>query len=71
MEKKYILVTTDQAGGIIHACPYCHRYVKREKGIKICLCCYGTVDNDRAINYRVRVNFDGGRSWRREHGCKA
>jgi hypothetical protein len=48
----------------IHACPYCHRYVKREKGIKICLCCYGAVDNDRAINYRGRVNFDGGQSWR-------
>ena len=58
-----LLVVMDSGGQYIHACPYCHRYVKRERGIRICLGCYGAVDNDRLQDYWGRVNFNGGQSW--------
>ena len=70
MKAKSLLITTDQFGGFIHACPYCHRYVKRESGTRICRSCYGKVDNDRLQSYQGRVNFDGGGSWRRKYNAE-
>ncbi len=58
-----LLLTIDSAGEYIHACPYCRRYVKRERGVRICLGCYGLVDNDHLQDYWGRVNYGGGQSW--------
>lgn len=58
-----LLIAFDSAGDEIHACPYCHRYVKRERGVRVCLGCYGVVDNNRLQVYTGRVNFSGGQSW--------
>ena len=66
METLSILVKQEKAGGEIHACPYCRRYVKREKGTKVCMACGGRVDNNRMRAYRGRIIFDGGKSWREQ-----
>ena len=58
-----LLLVHDFTGDYIHACPYCRRYVKRERGIHICLGCYGAVNNDLLEDYFGRVNFNGGQSW--------
>ena len=58
-----LLVSKDFTGDYIHACPHCHRYVKREIGIRVCLGCYGVVNNDFLQDYYGRVNFSGGQSW--------
>lgn len=60
-----ILAVSDYAGYKIHACPYCKRYVKREKGIRYCLGCGRPVDNNHAENYEGRIIFTGGQSWLR------
>ena len=65
MVRNLLLVPDSLGGASIHACPYCHRYVKREKGIRICLGCYGFVNNDQLQDYFGRVNFTGGQSWLR------
>ena len=57
MTPQKLLIAFDSAGDEIHACPYCHRYVKREKGVRVCLGCYGVVDNNRLQVYTGRGEF--------------
>ena len=66
-----LLVSADTWGNFIHACPYCHRYVKRERGVKICLFCYGAVDNNRLREYSGPIRFDGGQSWLMNPLCQS
>lgn len=65
-----ILAAKDLAGCTIYACPYCKRYVKRERGVKYCLGCYRPVDNDHTEEYGGRIVFTGGQSWRK-HRAKS
>ena len=58
-----LLSVLDSNGEYIHACPYCHRYVKRVRGVRICLGCYQPVNNDHLQDYHGHVYFRGGASW--------
>ncbi len=60
---KKILCKEDKIDGIIYICPYCHRYVVGDSGIKKCFKCGGEVDTDHTEVYKGRVKFDGLQSW--------
>ena len=52
--------------GRIYACPYCHRFVVRARGLRQCYVCGGWVDNDRVEQCpdNVEVKQKGVISWR-------
>ena len=58
-----ILIKVDSIDGYIYACPYCHRYVTRENGVRTCRKCGGLVNQDQEEEYDGPVSFDGRASW--------
>lgn len=62
-----LLKCQDELGEYFHVCPYCWRYVVRDKGLQQCLKCGGMVDNDNVeeVNRVTKIKLDGKASWRK------